>query len=194
MLFFNYGIRSVSMDDLARAVGVSKKKLYEHYADKNNLVEKLVQDLITSHASLCRSNKLAAKDAIDEVLRQSVQPFRTWTALKAGFYYELEKYFPRAWQLLNDHKAAMVRPDVVRNLKRGQKEGLYQQDLDTSFIADLRLQQLTTALQPDDWFSKKLQGDILVRQLTVFYLNAITTEKGRKLLHQYTSTTNEKAS
>ena len=67
-LFFSYGLRSVSMDDVARQAGISKKTIYLSFADKAELVHTIVDDLITCHHRLFSDCQVTAADAVDEVL------------------------------------------------------------------------------------------------------------------------------
>ena len=190
-LFFSYGLRSVSMDDVARQAGISKKTIYQSFADKAELVHTIVEDLIACHHRLFCDCQVTAADAVDEVLKQSSAPFDTWAVVTPGFFYELEKFFPAVWQKLEQHKQTVLLPGIVQNLERGKKEGLYRDDLPVPFIADLRVNQLTAALQPQVVTTQKMSVSQLVYELTQFYLHSITTEKGKKRLHKYVKNRNE---
>jgi AcrR family transcriptional regulator len=193
-LFFSYGLKSVSMDDLAKLAGISKKTIYQAFADKNSLVNKIVEDLIQCHYRLFKEVQGTAKDAVDEVLKQASEPFDTWASVSQSFFYELQRSFPEAWQKLEQHKQGTYRAGIVSNLERGMAEGLYRDDLDVAFIADVRLHQLTTALQPAAFTDRRLNVGQLVNSLTLFYLHGITTTKGKTLLNKYVKNRNENRS
>jgi AcrR family transcriptional regulator len=190
-LFFSYGLKSVSMDDLAKQAGISKKTIYHFYADKAELINTIVDDLIQCNSHLLVECKVNAKDAVDEVLQQSSKSFDTWMAVNQTFFFELEKSFPQAWQKLQQHKLNVFGPGIVKNLKRGMKENLYRDDLNISVTTDIRLHQLTSALQPEAFGKHRMSGSQLVEELTRFYLHGITTEKGKKLLYKYVKNRNE---
>jgi AcrR family transcriptional regulator len=190
-LFFSYGLRSVSMDDVARQAGISKKTIYQSFSDKSELIQTIVDDLIQCHHRLSDKCKAAAADAIDEVLLQSSAPFDTWAAVTPGFFYELEKFFPPLWQKLEAHKSAVLLPGIINNLERGKNEGLYRDDINKAFTADIRIHHLTTALQPHLLTSQRMSVSQLMAELTLFYLHSITTEKGKNRLTKYLKNRNE---
>lgn len=180
------------MDDLARLAGISKKTIYQTFSDKRELVTRIVEDLVECHRQRFQSVQQTANNAIDEVLKQSGEPFETWIAVNQCFFFEVERSFPEAWQKLEAHKLDAFLPAIVQNLERGIAEGLYREDLDVAFIADIRLHQLITALQPPAAFtSKRMSVCQLVAEFTLFYLHGITTEKGKKLLNNYLKKKNE---
>ena len=191
-LFFTYGVKSVSMDDLARLAGISKKTIYQSFEDKAALVDRIVDDLIYCHHQLFAACQVKATDAIDEVFQQSSAPFETWASVTPGFFYELEKFFPQVWKKLEAHRDTVMQPGIVNNLRRGQAEGLYREEMNVTFIAELRIHQLHNALQPNGFTSNKLSVGQLMKELTIFYLHGITTEKGKKQLTNYLMNSNEK--
>jgi AcrR family transcriptional regulator len=193
-LFFSYGLKSVSMDDLAKQAGISKKTIYQVYADKNELINKIVEDLIHCHHRLLEECRGTAKDAVDEVLKQASRSSDTWAMVNQTFFFELEKSFPEAWQKLEQHKQKVLLPGIIKNLEKGVDEELYRDDVDVVFTADIRLHQLSSALQPGKFSIRRTNVNQLVEQLTAFYLHGITTEKGKKRLYKYVKNRNENRS
>ena len=103
-LFFSYGLKSVSMDDIAKKAGVSKRTIYEFFEDKNELVNEIVQDLVRSYSKLFRTSQSTAEDAIDEVIKQDDELLEIWTKIRPGFFYELERTFPETSEQLEQYK------------------------------------------------------------------------------------------
>lgn len=173
------------MDDLAKGAGVSKKTIYQLVSDKTELVSKVAEELMRCHAEQLIEATDEAEDAIEEVYLQSNTSFVTLASVSQNFFYELEKFFPVAWKGLMEHRQKNVFPAIVRNLKRGIDEGHYRENIDPSFIANVRLQQITTALNPLLFSARKMDTRKLMNDLTVFYLHAIVTTKGKKLISKY---------
>ena len=190
-LFFSYGLKSVSMDDLARMSCTSKKTIYQHVADKNELVDRVVEDLIRSHKEAMDQSGEAAKDAVHELVLKSRVPFVTLASINWNFFYELEKFFPAAWQKLIAHRQQVMLPSIIKNLERGIAEGLYREGLDTQFTALIRLQQIATALNPKDFTQTTTDALKLMNSLTEFYLHGIVTTKGKRLINTYLKNNNE---
>ena len=193
-LFFCFGLKSVSMDDVARQAGISKKTLYQSFEDKEELIHTIVVDLIESHRRLIAESRVKAADAVDEVLKQSAAPFETWAAVNPGFFHELEKFFPVSWNKLQDHKQKIFIPGIIRNLERGREEGNYRDDFPVAFVADFRFLQISSALQPRLITDQKMSVKQVKDELTRFYLHGITTGKGKKLLIKYLKKNNENQS
>lgn len=179
-LFFAYGVRSISMDDVAKSSGTSKKTLYQLVADKNELVDKVVEGFISCQAAAITPGAFEAKNAVEEVLKQTQSLFSVLSSVNISFFYDLEKFFPGAWQKLIEHKDKATLPCIIKNLERGIEEGLFRADLDIPFTAEVRLQQITTALHPDILTDKTRDAQKRMTALTDFYLHSITTVKGRQ--------------
>jgi len=182
------------MDDLAKRAGISKKTIYHFYADKNDLINKIVDDLTQCHYLLFKKCQGSAHDAVEEVLLQSDGPFDTLASVNQTFFFELQKSFPEAWTKLEQHKQNVLSPGIMKNLERGIEENLYREDMDVAFNVDVRLQQLCSALQPSAFSNRKMDVRELMNELTLFYLYGITTEKGKKLLYKYLKNRNENRS
>ena len=192
-LFFSYGLKSISMDDLAKGAGMSKKTIYQSVKDKNDLVEKVVEDLMQCHHTAMQRTAAEAKHAVEEVVKQVETSFVALASITPGFFYELEKFFPAVWQKLITYRQQVYLPAIVKNIKRGIAEGYYRQDLDIAFTAVIRLQQITTALNPQA-FAAKSNTQQLMQDFSHFYLHAITNAKGKKIINTYLKQNNEKQS
>jgi len=190
-LFFSYGLKGVSMDDIAKHAGVSKKTIYKSFEDKNQLVQRLVSDLLRCYEQAIEQCKTEANDAIDEVILFTQIPFNTVAVINACFFYELEKFFPSVYELIVEYRQKVLIPTVIANLKKGIDEAVYRPNLDLPFIADVRIQQVLTALNPKTFTSRQQQGNTLILQLSELYLHAIATEKGKKLINKYLNVNNE---
>lgn len=183
-LFSQHGMKSTSMDDIAKHAGISKKTIYQFFADKNELVHAIVEDLIQSYEQLFEISRSSAQDAVDEVLKQDSALLKMWSGIRPSFIYELEKYFPDAFELLEQYRSYIL-DNIIINLKRGKEEMVYRDDIDVEFISDLRMHQLANVLKPELSTSYPLNIDQLAEEFTVLYLHSITTEKGKKLLYKY---------
>lgn len=190
-LFFSYGLKSVSMDDLARKAGTSKKMIYQLVADKNELVDKVVADFVGCHLEALERSRAEARNAVEEVILRCRLPFGTLASVNRSFFYELEKFFPAAWAKVVAHRQQVVLPAIIGNLERGVAEGDYREGLDKKTVAHIRLQQIITALNPQEFTGQATGTQKLMNDLTEFYLHAITTTKGKQLLNKYINGNNE---
>ncbi len=183
-LFFAYGLKSVSMDDIANQCGISKKTIYQFFEDKNDIVDAVVDDLIRSHDHLFKTAHSTAKDAIDEVLKQDAGFSSVCEGIRPSFLYELENSFPGSWDTLEQYKLK-IQKHIIDNIHRGKEEGLYRENINTKVNSDLRLHQEVNLLKPNFLTSLNLSVKRLADEFTGLYLHAICTEKGKKLLEKY---------
>jgi AcrR family transcriptional regulator len=193
-LFFSFGLRSVSMDDVARQCGISKKTLYQHFADRQALVDAVADGFLSCHRSETLNCQASARNAVEEVSLQLQSPFALLAAVNYSFFRELEKYFPTTWQRILQYNNSTLRQIIGANLGRGIDEGLYRPELPIDRTVDIRLQQLRTALNPEGFSRGRPSSETLMRDLSAFYLYAICTEKGRKLIPKYFKYDDETAS
>lgn len=183
-LFFRYGPKHVSMDEIAEGSAMSKKTLYQFFESKNTIVQEVVDDLVLSHELLFENSRTNASDAIDEVLKQDTGLTSICTSLRPSFFLEIEIFFPDTWTQLEQYKSRIQR-GIVANLEKGKIEGLYREDLNVNLISNLRLQQLANLFRPGVLTNLSLSVKDLNNEFTLLYLHSICTEKGRKQLHQY---------
>lgn len=184
-LFFSYGIRSVTMDDIARQMGISKKTIYQFYTDKNSIVEKVIGNLIEDHGNKVVSYHQEAENAIHEVALQMQDMAKLFQQMNAGVLFEVQKYFPKAWQTLNGHKYECVLLGIKNNLKKGIEEGLYRPDLNIKLVAQIRLVQLSSVLNQQDFPPLDFDYRSVLAQITELYLYGIATTKGHALIAEY---------
>lgn len=190
-LFFFYGVKSVSMDDLAKAAGISKKTVYLYFSDKNEVLDSVIESFIADHSQRLARCQQESRDAVEEIVNQSTAPFNLLSGISYVFLYDLEKAFPEAWEKLRAYRQQTVLPAIIRNLERGIREHLFRPDIDISFVAQIRLHQLNTALNPVVFAEVETDSINIMNEFTLFYLHGITTEKGKRLINNYSKNKNE---
>jgi AcrR family transcriptional regulator len=179
-LFTKYGIRSISMDDIARHLSVSKKTLYQHFEDKEDIVTTTVQAHIERIMGEFDALQATAVDAIDEIAKVSQCLKRTMSEINPSLMFDLEKYHPRAWSVWVENKKKFIRESVIRNLKRGVEEGSFRPEMDLEIMATMRMELVQLAF--DDRIFPTSQFKIPDVQLQIFehFVFGLLTEKGRK--------------
>ena len=191
-LFFSYGLKSVSMDDIASHAGVSKKTIYKSFEDKNQLVHLLVSELLKCHTEALQQSRAEAKNAIEALVNSTGKPFSLLADINPSFMYELEKFYPSIWKLVTAHKQNVLIPAMIENLQQGIEEGLYRPDIDIVFVADVRVQQIMTAFDVRTFTDRLIQCNKLLQQLTELFLHSVATTRGKKLIDKFLNVNNEK--
>jgi TetR/AcrR family transcriptional regulator, cholesterol catabolism regulator len=186
-LFMRYGIKALTMDDVARELGISKKTLYQFVESKDDLVNKVMEIHLTVE---CGRADVAAKDssdALDEMLLVIRENLGDMHRMKSNIMFELQKYHREAWEKIQSYQRGFLYDVVRKNLERGVAEGLYRDDFDVDIVAKLHLAQ-TFAIFDEAWFPKPpYNSATLFREAIMHYLHGVLSEKGRQELHKRTS-------
>ena len=128
-LFMKYGIKSVSMDDVSRELGISKKTLYQYFKDKDELVTKVVEH----HAELLSGEmfKMVSENAnaIEQLLQVSKFVSQYLKNINPSVTYDLKKYYPQIWKNVNLNNRDYIFNQIKQNMINGIKEGLYRSDI-----------------------------------------------------------------
>jgi AcrR family transcriptional regulator len=190
-LFMKYGVRSISMDDIARHLSVSKKTLYQHFADKEEIVTMTCQSHLDRSSTEFNAVRDSAKNAIEELANLSGCLKRNMENMNPSLLFDLQKYHPKAWAVWLAHKNQTIRESVVRNLRQGMEEGHFRADLNPEIIAAIRLELLQLAF--DETIFPREKFRLAEVQLAVFdhFVYGLVTEKGRKLYQKYKENLNQ---
>ena len=127
-LFVKYGIKSMTMDDIAREMGVSKKTLYQFVENKKDLVKKVMSLHIHNQQDCICEMHSAEGNAIDKLMEIGAFVNQHMRSLHPSVIFDLKKYHPEAWGYLNKHKEEFIYTTIKSNLEEGMSEGLYRED------------------------------------------------------------------
>ena len=183
-LFWKFGIRSVTMDNVARECGVSKKTLYQYFMDKAQLVDTVVRKMAAHHQAQLTEIEQAGKNVIEEVCSEFKIYVSALFSIHAAFFYDLEKTFCYSWNVLIGLNSEYSYPFVINNLEKGIIKGYYRADLNIAATAANRIAQLKILFTRNihDADTKNLLND--PDQVNLFYLHAITNTEGKKLMEK----------
>lgn len=184
-LFIQYGVRSVSMDDVARALTVSKKTLYQYFKNKDKLVTDVVKLHMDGERKEFEQIKAKSSNAIEELFNLSKCMREHVFKINPSLLYDLQKYHSEAWEVFQTFKGDFIQGQVMDNLNRGIQEGCYRAEIDPEVLAILRME--TIQLIFNDQIFPRAQFDFVAVQMQVFehFVHGILSEKGRKLYQQY---------
>ncbi len=185
-LFHRYGIRSVSMDDLARSLSVSKKTIYQYFRDKDEIVA-LATQMHTSETKeeydeACK----VAKDPVDELTRMSHCMRRHFKEVNPSLLYDIQKFYPSAWEHFNRFKDEYIRHRIESNLKRGVEQGYYRAEIDVEVLSLLRLEEVQLAFDPTRFPPDKFDFRETQMQMLDHFIHGIVTPEGKELFDKYT--------
>lgn len=181
-VFIRYGIKSVTMDDLARELGISKKTIYKYFSDKNQLVQSIIEMKLSMDQALCKNNQLQSKNAIEDIISMSNLILEILNNVNPTVFFDIKKYHPEAWKLVNDHKWTFLLSVIKENIERGKKEGLYNLEMDTEIISRLYMSNMEVILNGTVFPWPEFQIQDLLKTKIKFHLYGIVNDKGREYL------------
>ena len=178
--FMRFGVRSVTMDDIARLAGVSTKTIYQEFSDKNQLVfETFSSELEESMVRLEHLPKI--KDGVIEHLVGLTHYIRQrFGDMNPMVMNEIQRYFPQCWQLFENFKKDYVLKEIIELLEKGKEEGYFRPEINTEIIALMRMEQMMFIFDPIKFPPSKFNAVDLQLEIFEHFLYGIFTEKGRE--------------
>lgn len=184
MLLLRYGIKSMTMDDVAKGLRVSKKTLYQYVKNKEDLVKQVLELECKRHREKIESVRNAEHDAIRESFEIGNFIIGVLGELDPSFHYDLERYYPDAWKVFLEFKDGDIVGYVRDNLKLGMEEGLYRQDLDPEVIARIYTYRTDAVFNGELFPPKKFSFTEVYQKMFFYHMLGIVSDKGRKVLYQ----------
>lgn len=180
----NLGVRSVTMSDLAKGVGISKKTLYQHFENKADLVHQTVQLHLKQEKEFISGIIEDEKNAILEIVE--IGRFVSTMIRKTNptIVLDMQKFYPQSWQLLDAHKQ-FIGFVILRNLEKGKQQGLYRMAILSPIIARLYVSKLDRIIDSSLFPSHEFQtADVYIESLK-YHIHGVATPKGIDFFNQY---------
>lgn len=184
-LIMQYGARSVSMDDIANGLGISKKTIYQFYADKEELVSAVVEDILAQNQCVCETDNRTSKDAIHELFLAKECVGELLKTMNPSLLFDLQKYHPIAFMKFQKHRNEFLYNVICENIKRGILEGIYREDLRVELVARLRVESLLIPFSPEVHLNSSYTITELQQELIDLFLFSMVNQKGYKLIFKY---------
>lgn len=192
-LFLRYGIRSVSMDDIANQLGMSKKTIYQYFTDKNELVDAVVEDDVLKMQQDCMQCSEKARDAIEEIFLTVDKVVEQLGNMNPMVLYDMEKFHIRAYQRFMEHKNKFLLQIIRHNLEWGVKEGIYRSDIDIDVLSKFRLDSIMIPFNIDLFPPSRYKLVEVTKIIIEHFVFGIASMKGHKLILKYQQHRNKNA-
>lgn len=180
-LFSQYGVKSVSMDDIARNIGISKRTIYEFFEDKETLLQEAIKTHNNNMRAILKELEKGPYTALDVfvLFYEEFMKRPRWYNRK---YYDDLKRYPKAVEQAEKDKADFTQK-CIKLLNRGAKEGVFNKDVNIEILALLAREQLKM-IRPSKTFLNHSVAEVFTTVLFTF-LRGICTEKGLAILERY---------
>lgn len=184
-LFMRYGIRSVSMDDIAYHLGMSKKTIYQYYTDKDALVEAVLDIEIQRNYRECEKHRKNKENAVHEIFLSLDEMQEMFKHLNPTIVHDIQKYHPRCFSKLNQHKQDYFYNIIKENLENGIKEGLYRPEINVDILAKFHIESIFITFNTDLFPSSKYDLTSVNQEILENFLYGVVSIKGVKKIQQY---------
>ena len=184
-LFRRYGIKSVTMDEIANQLGVSKKTIYHSFSDKNELVDDVIADMLQFNKECCQSYKATSQNAIHEIFMALDMLQVIFDNMNPSILHDIERNYPVTYKKFKDYKYKFLYDLVKENMVRGIEEELYRPEINIDVLAKIRLETMMLPFDEQLFPKNKFSMVFLHQQLIEYYLFGIASLKGYKLILKY---------
>lgn len=183
-LFLKYGFKSVTMDDIANDLGISKKTIYAHYENKLDLVDAVVNYLFEEIIKIINDIKAQKLNPILESYSIHESVSHLLKDENESIDFQLKKYFPEIYDKNNCTRSSLLQKSILDNLTKGISDGYYRKNIDIEFISRFFLTILTSIKNAENVEILEFDKLYASKQFLELYFRGIVTEKGLKVLEQ----------
>lgn len=182
-LFTRFGIKSVTMDDIAKHLSISKKTIYQSFRDKDEVVHTLLEKKF--QADILEFEEIAntAPNVVEEVFSHMKKLHQMFSNANPNMFYDLRKYHPRSWELVTDFRTQACLGMVERALDKGKKDGFVRGDVNSRILAQLRVEEIEMGFNPSVFPPDRYQILDVQIALVEHFLYGVCTLKGHKLIN-----------
>jgi AcrR family transcriptional regulator len=181
-LFLNLGFKSVTMDDIANELGISKKTIYSHFSTKTKLVEASTFHVLSEISCGIETIISQEKNAIKELFNIKNFTMKHLKDNKSSPQFQLKKYYPKVYNLVQNNHLQIMEGCAINNLEKGIKNGLYREEISLEFISKIYFVGMLGIKDEYHFPLEKYSQNKLLENFLEYHLRAIVTEKGLKTL------------
>lgn len=177
-IYMRFGVKSVTMDEMARQLGVSKKTLYIHVKDKNDLVEQCMLLMHEREQDHIASIVSETENAIEQIIRISQFILGELKKVHPSIFFDLEKYHPQVTQMMQCHKDEFVCGCIEQNLVNGMKQGFYRENLNPKIISSIYVRLIDIIMDASLAQQAELRADEVYFEMFRYHIRGCATQKG----------------
>ena len=187
-LFFHYGIKNITMDDIAKHLSMSKRTIYENFPTKDDVVGTLLKNHLDDSMEQCNQRCGESKNAIEEIVMMMQHMRDMFSRMSPRILFDLKKFHPKAWKQFRDFKQDFLMKTISDNIRRGIKEGLYRKNINVEVLARLRIEQVEIAWNPEIFPPSKFELKDVQLSMLDHFLYGIANVKGHQMIEKYKRT------
>jgi AcrR family transcriptional regulator len=179
-LFMRYGIKSITMDEVARHCNISKKTIYQFFPDKDALVKEIMEKHMQEDVCMMNAIKEKPCSALEEVLKISEFMKKDLLEIHPSVLFDLKKYHSSAFEVFEKHRDTHFVETVAQNLVRGIKEGVYRPEIDIQVMSRLRVLEIESMFDRNLFPESEWNITNLQLHFVDHFVRGVVTPKGLK--------------
>lgn len=183
-LYLRFGIKSVTMDDIVREVGISKKTLYQFFKDKSELVLSVIDYDSKKKMQEHEAALEGTSNAIEKMMAFYNFQMNMVKEYNPSMIYDLRKYYPEMHRKFVEKKREIIYENVLKNLKQGKAEGFYRKELNQEVIAILNLIRVEAIANSESYKPEELLTNEFLKEMFTYHMYGIVSDNGREILEQ----------
>jgi TetR/AcrR family transcriptional regulator, cholesterol catabolism regulator len=180
-----YGVKRVTLDELASEIGISKKTIYQHFEDKTDIVRHVFIAGLNDDKCLIENMEASSKNVIEQFFRISKYFQAEMEGINPIVFHDLKKFYPNVWALFSEHKNGFMRQKVSHALTIGKQQGLVREDVNIELAAILHSEMIDMSFNDEILPSKKFRVPQVHINIIEFFLYGVCTLKGHKLINKH---------
>jgi len=179
-LYTRYGIRSVTMDDVSRELGISKKTLYQHVKDKEDLVDKVMMYEFSGKRSFVKEP--GSRNAIEDLFSLNSMINKIIKETNPSKMYDLKKYHPAVFEKIAKLKRERTMGMMIQNFRKGKSEGLYRKDMDDEILAKMYVLRMDRVSHDDVVSISEFTSSKFIYEIFIYHIRGIASRAGIEFL------------
>ena len=186
--FLNLGVKSVTMDEIAKELGISKKTIYAHFSTKTKLVEATALHVFEQISAGIQAIREVHNDPIDEMYEIKNFACTHLRNERSSPQFQLKKYYPKIFETIRSKQQELMEAQIRENLERGMAAGIYRDDLPLPFTSRIYFVGLLGIKDLDLFPEGNYSTGELIEKHLEYHLRAVVTQKGLAKLNNLLNT------
>jgi len=183
-IYQKQGIKSVTMDDVAHELGISKKTLYQYVEDKSDLVKRILEREIEQGRCYFSDVKDRALNAIEEMIEVHMHINLMIKRHNPTTEFDLKKYYPELYHPFIEERRSRMFNWVVNNIKKGKAEGFYRPEVNENIIAKLVVSRNELLNEADFNKEHEFNSQEFFRETLNYHIRGIAKPEGVALYEE----------
>ncbi|ARN79388.1 hypothetical protein BST97_15615 (plasmid) [Nonlabens spongiae] len=174
--FTRYGSKRVTMDELSKTLGISKKTIYHHFQSKEELINASINHLIIHYKKNIDQVLSKNQDPIISIILLYKKGFEELRSLTPSFLYGLGKYYPEAKKIFDDFRRFFVDHLIHGLLEDAKSRNLIHKSVNINLFCDLYFRRIEDLSHTNDSLLLDYSNDELLKHMIIFNMKGILTE------------------